>query len=211
MSDEPSPRFSTFLILGAPGSGKGTQGKVLGSIPRFHHLACGDVFRSLDTRTPLGQEFVRYSSMGQLVPDDLTVQLWRANINNRVDSSQFKPDIDFLVLDGIPRNVEQAKLMEADIDVLKLFHLSCPNREELARRLRKRALKDNRYDDANEAVIQQRFKTYEAETKPILEYYSQPGKVVEIDASQSPARVLYDMLGHIMAMEEWKEIERMKV
>ena len=203
-------RFRTFLILGAPGSGKGTQGKVLGSIPRFHHLACGDVFRSLDTRTPLGQEFVRYSSQGKLVPDDLTVQLWRANIKNRVDAYQFKPDIDFLVLDGIPRNVEQAKFMENDIEVLKLFHLSCPNREELARRLRKRALKDNRFDDANEEVIQKRFMTYEAETKPILDYYS-TDRVVNIDASQSPAKVLYDMLATIMNLEEWKAVERMKI
>lgn len=203
-------RFRTFLILGAPGSGKGTQGKVLGSIPRFHHLACGDVFRSLDTRTPLGQEFVRYSSQGKLVPDDLTVQFWRANIKNRVDAYQFKPDIDFLVLDGIPRNVEQAKFMENDIEVLKLFHLSCPNREELARRLRKRALKDNRFDDANEEVIQKRFMTYEAETKPILDYYS-TDRVVNIDASQSPAKVLYDMLATIMNLEEWKAVERMKI
>lgn len=203
-------RFRTFLILGAPGSGKGTQGKVLGGIPRFHHLACGDVFRSLDTRTPLGQEFVRYSSQGKLVPDDLTVQLWRANIKNRVDAYQFKPDIDFLILDGIPRNVEQAVLMESDIDVVKVFHLSCPNREELARRLRKRALKDNRYDDANEEVIQKRFKTYEAETKPILEHYGS-AKVVDIDASQAPAKVLFDVLGHIIQLPEWKELEKLKI
>ncbi|MBL9114242.1 MAG: nucleoside monophosphate kinase [Verrucomicrobiaceae bacterium] len=203
-------RFRTFLVLGAPGSGKGTQGKVLGSIPRFHHLACGDVFRSLDTRTPLGQEFVRYSSEGKLVPDDLTVQLWRANIKNRVDAYQFKPDIDFLVLDGIPRNVEQARFMEKDIEVLKLFHLSCPNREELARRLRKRALKDNRYDDASEEVIQKRFQTYEAETKPILEYYSDD-KVVDIDASQPPAKVLYDILGAVMALPQWQELAKQKI
>lgn len=203
-------RFRTFLILGAPGSGKGTQGKVLGGIPRFHHLACGDVFRSLDTRTPLGQEFVRYSSQGKLVPDDLTVQLWRANIKNRVDAYQFKPDIDFLILDGIPRNVEQAVFMENDIDVVKVFHLSCPNREELARRLRKRALKDNRYDDANEEVIQKRFQTYEAETKPILEHYGQD-KVVDIDASQAPAKVLFDVLGRIIQLPEWKELEKLKI
>ena len=203
-------RFRTFLILGAPGSGKGTQGKVLGGIPRFHHLACGDVFRSLDTRTPLGQEFVRFSSQGKLVPDDLTVQLWRANIKNRVDAYQFKPDIDFLILDGIPRNVEQAVFMENDIDVVKVFHLSCPNREELARRLRKRALKDNRYDDANEEVIQRRFQTYEAETKPILEHYGQD-KVVDIDASQAPAKVLFDVLGRIIQLPEWKELEKLKI
>lgn len=211
MSDtKATGRFRTFLVLGAPGSGKGTQGKVLGSIPRFHHLACGDVFRSLDTRTPLGQEFVRYSSLGQLVPDDLTVQLWRANIKNRVDAYAFKPDIDFLVLDGIPRNVEQAQFMEPDIEVLKVFHLSCPDREELARRLRKRALKDNRYDDASEEVIRKRFATYEAETKPILDYYA-GDKVVNIDASMSPARVLHAMLDEIMKLPAWLEVEAKRV
>lgn len=203
-------KFRALLILGAPGSGKGTQGKVLGQVPRFHHLACGDVFRSLDTRTPLGQQFVEYSSRGELVPDDLTVQLWRANIKQRVDAHSFKPEIDFLVLDGIPRNLEQAKLMTGDIEVLKLFHLSCPDRSELARRLRKRALKDNRYDDASETVIQNRFKTYEDETKPILEFYG-PDKVYEIDASQPPAKVLYDLLGGVMTLPEWEEIAKLKV
>lgn len=211
MSDDLKPaRFRTLLILGAPGSGKGTQGKVLGSIPRFHHLACGDVFRSLDTRTALGQKFVSYSSRGELVPDDVTVELWRANIKQRVDGHVFKPEIDFLVLDGIPRNVEQAKLMEKDIEILKVFHLSCPDRTELARRLRKRALKDNRFDDANETVIQNRFATYEAETKPILDYYA-GDRVVPIDASQPPAKVLYDILAGVMTLEAWKELEKMKI
>jgi adenylate kinase len=205
-----SGRFRTFLILGAPGSGKGTQGKILGTIPRFHHVACGDVFRSLDTRTPLGQEFVRYSSEGKLVPDDLTVQLWRANIKNKVDAYQFKPDIDFLVLDGIPRNIGQAEFMAQDIEVLKLFHLSCPNRDELARRLRKRALKDNRFDDANEEVIRRRFETYEAETKPILDFYTKD-KVVDIDASQAPAKVIYDILDVIMKQPEWEALAKQTI
>jgi len=204
------PRYRTLLILGAPGSGKGTQGKVLGSVPRFHHLACGDVFRSLDTRTPLGQKFVEYSSRGELVPDDLTVQLWRENIKQQVESHVFKPEIDLLVLDGIPRNVEQARHMEADIEVLQVFHLSCPDRSELARRLRKRALKDNRFDDANESVIQHRFATYEAETKPILDYYTKD-RTTEIDASQAPAKVLFDILAGIMKLPAWKEIEQMRV
>jgi adenylate kinase len=209
-AEHPPARIKAFLILGAPGSGKGTQGKVLGSIPRFHHLACGDVFRSLDTRTAIGQKFVEYSSRGELVPDDVTVELWYSNLEQRIDSHQFKPEIDFLVLDGIPRNVEQAKFMEPHIEVLKVFHLSCPNRTELARRLRKRALKDNRFDDANETVIQQRFATYEAETKPILDYYA-GDRILDIDASQAPAKVLYDIIGGVMQLPEWKELEKMKV
>jgi adenylate kinase len=203
------PKFRTLLILGAPGSGKGTQGKVLGSVPRFHHLACGDVFRSLDTRTALGQKFIEYSSRGELVPDDLTVQLWRANIQQRVESHTFKPEIDFLVLDGIPRNLEQAQFMETDIEVLQVFHLSCPDRTELARRLRKRALKDNRFDDASDTVIFKRFQTYDQETKPILNYFE--GRVTEIDASQPPAKVLYDILDGVMKLPAWQEVAKLIV
>src|SRR5213592_3638218 len=61
-------RYNTFILFGAPGSGKGTQGKTLGTIPRFYHCACGDVFRSIDTRTKVGKAFLEYSSKGQLVP-----------------------------------------------------------------------------------------------------------------------------------------------
>jgi adenylate kinase len=185
-------RYVTYLFMGAPGSGKGTQGKALGTVPRFFHCACGEVFRSLDLRTPLGQKFVEYSSKGLLVPDDLTVELWRTKIEAQVLEAEFKPDIDALVLDGIPRNVNQAKLMENLIDVRGVFHLSCPNRNELVRRLRKRAIKDNRLDDASEEVIRKRLATYEAETKPVLDFYS--GLVTEIDALQPPVKVLQDIL-----------------
>ena len=94
-------KYRTYLLFGAPGSGKGTQGKILGAIPRFFHCACGDVFRQLDTRTAVGQAFLEYSSKGELVPDDITVRLWMARIGDMVGSHTFKPDIDSLVLDGI--------------------------------------------------------------------------------------------------------------
>lgn len=200
----PSGRYRAFLIFGAPGCGKGTQGAILGRIPRFLHCACGDVFRSLDTRTALGQQFVAYSSRGELVPDDLTVQLWKANIRSQEDSHVFKPDIDFLVLDGIPRNVEQAKILEKHIEVYQVFHLCCPNRQELYRRLRKRAVKENRMDDANDEVISRRLQTYENESKPLLDYYSEK-LVTDIDASQHPARVFSDILTKILSLEKWQQ------
>jgi len=193
-------RYRTFLIFGAPGSGKGTQGHTLGSIPRFFHCACGDVFRSLDTRTPLGQRFLEYSSKGQLVPAEVTVKLWQARIEDAVSAHSFKPDIDFLVLDGIPRNVDQAIIMEEMIEVVRVFHLSIGNFDELSKRLRKRALKDNRLDDANEEVIKKRLDTYVAESRPLLEHYG-AGLVRKIDANQSPMKVLYDIL-HIIQTEE---------
>src|SRR6266576_815621 len=184
-------KYKTFILFGAPGSGKGTQGKTLGSIPRFYHCPCGDVFRSIDTRTKVGKAFLEYSSKGQLVPDEITVELWKQAIDAAVDAHKFKPDIDILVLDGIPRNVAQAKIMEEMIDVKKVFHLSCPNRETLFYRLKKRALKDNRLDDANEEVIQRRLRIYEEDSKPVLAYYSKD-KVVDVDATQPPAKVLLD-------------------
>jgi adenylate kinase len=190
-------KYRTYLIVGAPGSGKGTQGKILGAIPRFYHCACGDVFRTLDTRTELGQAFVEYSSRGQLVPDDLTVKLWRARIGDHVRAHVFKPDIDLLVLDGIPRNVNQAKIMEEVIEVKKVFHLACPDRAALVARLRKRALKDNRFDDASEEVIRRRLETYEQESKPVLDYYGS-GLIKEIDATQPPVKVIFEILDTIL-------------
>ncbi len=186
-------KYNTFILFGAPGSGKGTQGKTLGTIPRFYHCACGDVFRSIDTRTKVGQAFLEYSSKGQLVPDEITVELWREAIDAAVDAHKFKPDIDTLVLDGIPRNVGQAKIMEEMIDVQKVFHLSCPSRETLFYRLKKRALKDNRLDDASDQVIQRRLDTYETESKPVLSYYSKE-MVTVVDATQPPSKVLFDIL-----------------
>ena len=193
-------KYKTYLLFGAPGSGKGTQGKTLGSIPRFYHCPCGDVFRSIDTRTKVGQAFLDYSSNGRLVPDEITVELWKAAIAAAVDAHQFKPDIDTLVLDGIPRNVNQAKIMEKMINVERVFHLSCPNRDTLIGRLKKRALKDNRLDDANEQVIQRRLATYDEESKPVLGFYPKDCVAV-VDATQPPAKVLFDILASVNGMD----------
>lgn len=189
-----------ILILGAPGSGKGTQGKVLGALPHFFHCACGDVFRSLDTSSKLGKEFLEYSNKGMLVPDELTIELWEAQIDIWAASNVYFPETDMLILDGIPRNVEQAKILEDYIDVKQVFHLSCPDRNELARRMQSRAIKENRMDDANAEVVEKRIQTYEMETKPILEFYSE-GIRTNIDASQAPSIVLHDILTKLIALD----------
>lgn len=185
----PMSKYQTYLLFGAPGCGKGTQGKALGTIPGYYHCACGDVFRSLDLRTPLGQEFLAYSSRGELVPDDLTIKLWKLRIDQIVESHAFHPDHDFLVLDGIPRNVPQAEMLKDVLRVRRIFHLSCPDRSKLVERLKRRALRDNRFDDANEEVIKHRLETYEHESKPLLEYYRE-SPIEHIDATHSPVDVL---------------------
>lgn len=191
-------KYRAILLFGPPGSGKGTQGVTLGSLPRFFHFACGDVFRTLDTRTPLGRAFLEYSSKGQLVPDELTIELWRVRIKQNEESHAFKPDIDYLVLDGIPRNVRQAELLEPFLDVRRIYHLVCPDRQALITRLKKRAIKDNRLDDANEEVIHKRLATYEAQTAPLLSYYG-PEKIREVDATQPPVVVLAQIVNDMLA------------
>ena len=194
-------KFRTILLFGAPGAGKGTQGKILSTVPNFFHCACGDVFRSIDTRTALGKAFLEYSSKGRLVPDEITVELWRVSIQLCVDSHRFKPDIDFLVLDGIPRNVCQADLMDPLIDVKKVFHLSCPDRTKIVERLKKRAIKDNRLDDANDEVIRQRLDIYERESKPLLNHYGNH-LIVDIDATKPPVVVLNTIVAHMVGGRE---------
>jgi adenylate kinase len=190
-------KYKTFLLFGAPGSGKGTQGQVLGKLPGFFHCACGDVFRALDLNSELGKAFLNYSSKGELVPDELTVQLWQNQIDVNVKTKRFDPEHTYLVLDGIPRNVSQAKLMADKLDVLRVFHLTCPDRKKLYERLKRRALKDNRIDDANEEVIKKRLDVYEKESRPVLDFYG-PDRVTKIDATHTPVKVLDDILKHIL-------------
>lgn len=186
-------KFRTLLLVGAPGAGKGTQGKILGTIPNFFHCACGDVFRNLTIDSDLGRIFVRYSSKGKLVPDAHTVRLWRENIEAQTKLGRFEPGRDTLVLDGIPRNLHQAKMLADALDVTAVFNFICPDMNKLVERLQRRALRDNRLDDANLDVIEKRLAIYEKETRPILDYYG-PGLVHTIDSTQSPVNVLSDIL-----------------
>ena len=165
-----STTYKSALLFGAPGSGKGTQGRILGSIPGFYHSSCGEVFRRLNPESELGRIFFDYSSRGELVPDEVTVRMWAESLHAHEVLGDFKPKSDLLILDGIPRTVEQARLMEQHIDVLAVIYLVCDNREEMIRRLRRRALKENRPDDADEKVIRKRWEVYEQETAQVLEY-----------------------------------------
>jgi adenylate kinase len=179
----------TILLFGAPGAGKGTQGRILGMIPQFYHCACGDVFRNLSTDNELGRVFMEYSSRGELVPDEATVKLWRQSIDSTIRAGRFSPERDTLVLDGIPRNVRQAQMLQEAIDVVAVISLICPDREKLIHRLQRRALHENRLDDANLDVIRSRLETYERQTKPVLDFYGAQ-LTRTVDATQTPVEVL---------------------
>jgi len=192
-------KYRTILLFGAPGAGKGTQGKILGSIPHFFHCACGDVFRNLKTDSEVGKVFLEYSSRGELVPDRPTIQLWHYFIENNTQTGRFRPESDTLVLDGIPRNRAQAEMLQDTLNVVAIFFLRCTQMEDLIQRLQRRALKENRLDDANIDVIRYRQETYERETKPVLKFYGTK-LLKRINADQTPAKVLFDILKHVVKL-----------
>lgn len=195
--EEKTQRYRTILLFGAPGAGKGTIGKALGAIPGFVHVACGDVFRGLDLTSAIGRVFIEYSAKGLLVPDDTTIELWHQHIDALVATRRFAPDRDLLVLDGIPRNAAQAGIMDSYISVERIFHLVCSDESQMFERLRRRALKENRLDDASDEVIRRRWRIYEQESTPILNHYA-PEIISPIDAIATPVKVLHDILGRLI-------------
>lgn len=192
-------KYRTILLFGAPGSGKGTQGRILGTVPDFFYFACGDAFRNLRIEDPMGKVFIEYSSKGLLVPDEVTIGLWSRNIQASTVDGSFNPSRDTLVLDGIPRNRKQAEMLKDTIDVKGLLHLSCLDQAKVIERLQRRALRENRLDDANLEVIKQRLATYEKETKPVLDYYGDK-MVHHIDSSKPPVQVFREILNVIISL-----------
>ena len=200
-------KYKSILLFGAPGSGKGTQGKILAAIPGFYHSSTGDIFRSLDLQSEMGRVFWEYSSRGELVPDEFTVNVWKNYIKGMEMINQFHPETEVLILDGIPRNVKQARLLEETIEVVKVIYLVCTDMGKMIERLRRRALKENRVDDANDKVIQHRLEVYERNTRPLLECYA-PEKIVHIDATMPMIKVLNAIIDVLVPVKD--ELDRQR-
>ncbi len=194
-------KYRTVLLFGAPGAGKGTQGTMLGSIPGFHHFSTGEMFRNLDPYSDIGKTFQSYSVRGELVPDEITVGLWRECMQAQWTLGLYHPFNELLVLDGIPRNVRQTELMAEHVDVLGIVLLQATDQQEMLNRLRGRALKEGRADDAQEAVIKRRLQIFEEDTAPLLAEY--PSEIVHrVDAIGSPATVLKRVLEAVTPIQE---------
>lgn len=186
-------RYRCVLLFGPPGVGKGTQGKILANIPGFFHLSVGDVFRSIDIGSADGREVYGYISRGELVPDQLTMKIWKKAVDAYVALSWFKPREDLLVLDGMPRNVAQVEIVKQYLEIYRIIYLECSDQEDMVHRIRRRAIRENRTDDANEDVIRHRFQLYEEVTRPVIDKY--PAEMIErVDCNGSPAEVLRSIL-----------------
>lgn len=191
------PSYPSILLIGPPGVGKGTQGKILGSIPGFFHLATGDMFRALDKESEIGLEFTRYSSQGLLVPDFLTVRLWKQHVEQLIAKEMVDLSNDILLLDGIPRSEPQAGMMAEHIDPFMIIHLVCEDIDEMVKRMQKRATEQGRPDDADESVIRKRFEVYREQTAPVLSCYNDD-IISNIDALGTQVEVLQRILDAVV-------------
>ena len=196
-----SDRYQTILLFGAPGAGKGTQGKILAQIPGFFHMSTGEMFRNIDITSEVGKIFHQYMSRGELVPDDIVIKLWSQTIHAYTILRLYKPEQDLLILDGLPRNVAQAKLMHKHISVLKIVHLKCDNKDDMIQRLAKRAMRENRPDDAKIDVIRRRWDVYERDTFPVLDYFPKE-IVVDVPCIGSPSMILAKILEAVAPIQD---------
>lgn len=189
--------YPTALIFGVPGAGKGTQGDILTQIPGFFHCSTGVIFRKTDPDSEDGRLVRDYSSRGELVPDDVTVRIWKNWIDAMRSIGHFLPRKQLLLLDGIPRNVRQCELLEPYIDVKVIVHLECRDESAMIDRIRRRAMLENRPDDLNEEVSKRRFAVYREMTAPVLDYY--PKELVKnVESTGTVSEVLLQALGHLV-------------
>ncbi len=202
-----SHKYRTILLFGMPGSGKGTQGAVLGQLPDLVHVSMGDVFRKIPKYGHFGQEIARYTSTGALVPDDLTVRIWQRHIQILEMQELLLPDQHTLVLDGVPRNYAQAERLHPILNVVQIFHLNFNDTVKASERLKTRALRENRLDDMNEEVIRRRLNTYYEETFKTLSFYP-PETVFDVDASQAPLEVLRDIINRMSEIQKTRSKKR---
>ena len=170
-----------LLLLGPQGSGKGTQAKRIAADHGLPHVSTGDMFRALDGSTPLGRQVLEIMSRGELVPDDVTIQMIRERLAE--DDA-----VEGFILDGFPRNLAQARALDAMLteidrvlDAILFFDLGDDDARE---RMRRRAVEEDRPDDTPEAM-ERRLAIYHAETEPVVEHYRATGRLVPLHAART--------------------------
>ena len=165
--------MKNIVIFGAPGSGKGTQSNLMIEKYGFEHISTGDVLRNeIKNGTELGQTAKKYIDQGQLIPDELMVDI----LASVYDS--FGKEHKGVIFDGFPRTIPQAQALKDMLakrghKVAAMIELDVPE-DELMKRLIKRGQESGRSDD-NEETIKKRLTVYHNQTSPLIEWYEKEG------------------------------------
>ena len=185
-------KYAAVVLIGLPGTGKGTQGRVIGMLPGFHYFSSGDMFRALETETEVGRQVHELINRGDLVPDELVISLWHAHMTAEMAADRFRPREQILILDGLPRTVPQTEMLDDYVEVFGVLYLGADDEEKLIQRLARRSRIEGRKDD-QEAVIRRRLEIFHRNTAPVMAHYP-PESVVRLNALQSPLEVLRELI-----------------
>lgn len=184
---EKEKKYDAILFFGPPGSGKGTQAKLLAEKypKKYLHFSTGDMFRNLKNdpaiaNSEVGKKIVVLEG-GKLVSDDLTTELLFKTLEEYVVKGKYKPQEQTLLLDGIPRNVNQVSLIKDKINIIKIIYLYASDLNVFAERIAKRATIEGRKDDADKSIVLKRLQVYEQETFPVIQKYDS-NLIIKIDA-----------------------------
>jgi adenylate kinase len=176
-----------LVLLGPPGSGKGTQGPAIAERLRVPYMSTGDVLRDeVAEGTELGRHVGSLMERGDLVPDDVMLAVVVAGLTHHGTTT-----VDGYVLDGFPRTLAQAEMAEAPDSALappEVAVLITLTPDVVHERLELRA-EEGRPDDADPAVIDRRLEVYAAESGPLLDHYRDRGVLVTVDGDQKPDEV----------------------
>lgn len=186
-------KIPSILLFGPPGAGKGTLGKFLASSGSQYYLSTGDIFRSLRLSSPAGKLYYSYASRGELLPDEATLEIWKYYVQGLIATNSYYPETQDLLLDGIPRTLAQAEQLQEFLQVRHIIVLEISNRQEILRRMQRRARIKGRLDDVDVEVLKKRLEQYEEETDKIFNFYP-PHLISHIDGTQKPLEVLRDVL-----------------
>jgi adenylate kinase len=184
-----------ILIFGPPGSGKGTQSVRLAEKFNLTHLSTGDMLRAeISAGTDLGKKMSSIMSKGELVPDEVVIEM----IANKIDST--KGSAGFL-FDGFPRTVEQTVALEEMLKMRKMKINSMlvleVDHDELVKRLVLRADQSGRPDDKDPSVIENRIDVYRKKTEPIINYCRQAGIYQPVDGMGSIEDIFGRLSGYM--------------
>lgn len=183
--------MTRLIFLGPPGAGKGTQAKHLSGSCEVPHISTGDILRSaVKNQTELGKKAQFYMDAGELVPDELIINLIRERLTSEDASEGW-------ILDGFPRNVGQAKfldqlLVEIEQPLECVVNLEVPD-EVIIARLLQRGQQEGRSDDAEE-TIRHRLDVYRESTEPLIDFYRNRQQLVSINGNQPIEVVKNDLV-----------------